>query len=82
MVRGIVLALPLALLACQASAQGYAEPRWRVVADVPLGSKAARFDYQSFDPTAGRLWIAHMGADEVLAFDVRRRRVAARVTPV
>jgi DNA-binding beta-propeller fold protein YncE len=80
MVRGIVLAWPLALLACQASAQGSdAEPRWRVVADVPLGSKAARFDYQSFDPTTGRLWIAHMGADELLAFDVRRRRVVARV---
>jgi DNA-binding beta-propeller fold protein YncE len=49
------------------------------VADVPLGGTAARLDYQSLDPTVGRLWIAHMGADEVLAFDVRARRVVARV---
>lgn len=52
---------------------------WRVVADVPLPGRAARFDYQSFDPTTGRLWIAHMGAGEVLAFDVRTRQVVARV---
>lgn len=53
--------------------------QWRVVADVPLPGRAARFDYQSLDPTTGRLWIAHMGADEVLAFDVRARQVVARV---
>jgi DNA-binding beta-propeller fold protein YncE len=52
---------------------------WHVVADVPLPGRAARFDYQSLDPTTGRLWIAHMGADEVLAFDVRARQVVARV---
>jgi DNA-binding beta-propeller fold protein YncE len=54
-------------------------PEWRVVADVPLPGKAARFDYQSFDATTGWLWIAHMGAGEVLAFDVRARQVAVRV---
>jgi DNA-binding beta-propeller fold protein YncE len=55
-------------------------PKWRVVADVPLPGKPARFDYQSFDPSAGRLWIAHMGAGEVLAFDVGSRTVVTRVT--
>jgi streptogramin lyase len=53
---------------------------WRVVADVPLPGRAARFDYQSLDPTTGRLWIAHMGAGEVLAFDVRTRQVVARAS--
>lgn len=52
--------------------------QWRVIADVPLPGPAARFDYQSFDPTTGRLWIAHMGAGAVLAFDVRSRQVVAR----
>jgi YVTN family beta-propeller protein len=56
-----------------------AAPQWRVVADVPLPGKPARFDYQSFDATAGILWIAHMGAGELLAFDVRSRQVVARV---
>jgi DNA-binding beta-propeller fold protein YncE len=52
---------------------------WRVVADVPLPGPAARFDYQSLDSTTGWLWIAHMGAGELLAFDTRTRRVVARV---
>jgi DNA-binding beta-propeller fold protein YncE len=56
-----------------------APPHWRVVADVPLPGKPARFDYQSLDSAAGILWIAHMGAGEVLAFDVRARHVVARV---
>ena len=53
--------------------------KWRVVADVPLPGETGRFDYQSLDPTTGRLWIAHMGRNEVLAFDVRTRRVVLRV---
>ena len=65
----------------RAAAQGTREPpQWRVVADVPLPGKPARFDYQTFDSTTGVLWIAHMGAGEVLAFDVRARQVIARVT--
>jgi DNA-binding beta-propeller fold protein YncE len=52
---------------------------WRIVADVPLPGRAARFDYQSLDPTTGWLWIAHMGAGELLAFDTRTRQVVARV---
>jgi hypothetical protein len=54
-------------------------PRWRVVADVRLPGKPLRFDYQSLDASTGWLWIAHMGAGEILAFDVKRRRVVARV---
>ena len=70
----------LAVACCQAGAQGSrSSPKWAIVADVQLPGPAARFDYQSFDPTTGRLWIAHMGADEVLAFDVNSRRIVARV---
>lgn len=79
MVR-LLFALPVALLGCRASAQASRQkPEWRIVADVPLPGKAVRFDYQSFDETAGRLWIAHMGAGEVLAFDVSTRQIVARV---
>jgi DNA-binding beta-propeller fold protein YncE len=74
------MACALALGGCRVSAQAtHRTPEWRVVADVPLPGRAARFDYQSFDSAAGRLWIAHMGAGEVLGFDVRTRRVVARV---
>ena len=39
----------------------------RVVADVALPGPVSRFDYQSFDPTDGRLYIAHMNADQLEA---------------
>src|SRR6476469_8362885 len=39
------------------------------VADIPLPGGATRFDYQSLDPTTGRLWIAHRGDGQLLAFD-------------
>lgn len=47
------------------------------VADVPLTGPAVRFDYQSFDPEHGRLYIAHMNADQLIVFDVRQRQVIA-----
>jgi DNA-binding beta-propeller fold protein YncE len=74
-----VLLLGLALIGWLDPAQAQSQPQWRPVADVPLPGKPARFDYQSFDPGTARLWIAHMGAGEVLAFDVRVRKVVARV---
>jgi len=78
--RRLLCASIVAVAGCRASAQTTGQsPKWRVVADVRLPGKAARFDYQSFDSAAGRLWIAHMGAGEVLGFDVRTRRVVARV---
>jgi DNA-binding beta-propeller fold protein YncE len=80
MVIRSMLLLLLATAGCRAAAQTTgATPAWRVIADVPLPGSPARFDYQSFDASTGWLWIAHMGAGQVLAFDVRARRVAARV---
>ncbi|HET8655100.1 MAG TPA: hypothetical protein VFL93_06270 [Longimicrobiaceae bacterium] len=54
-----------------------ASPPLRVVADVPLPGPAVRFDYQSVDPAAGRLYVAHMNAGTLLVFDTRARRVIA-----
>jgi DNA-binding beta-propeller fold protein YncE len=51
----------------------------KVVARVALPGPANRFDYQSIDPEAKRLYIAHMNAGELLFFDLRRRRVVQRV---
>jgi len=80
MVGRAVLPAVLAVIACRAGAQvSRRTPEWRLVAEVELPGRPARFDYQSLDPTSGWLWIAHMGAGEVLAVDVSRRRVAVRV---
>ena len=49
------------------------------VADVPLPGPAVRFDYQSFDPASGRLYIAHMNANQLVVFDVRDRKLVANL---
>ena len=49
------------------------------VADVPLPGAAVRFDYQSFDRTHGRLYLAHMNDDHLVVFDVRKREVVANL---
>jgi DNA-binding beta-propeller fold protein YncE len=51
----------------------------RIVADVPLPGAAVRFDYQSLDSTSGRLYIAHMNADQLVVFDTASRKVLANL---
>ena len=51
----------------------------RTVADVPLPGPAARFDYQSLDVSDGRLYIAHMNADQLVVFDTKKREVVANL---
>ncbi len=54
----------------------------RATADLPLPGGASRFDYQSFDETTGRLYIAHMGAGQVLIVDTASQRVVGTVDDV
>src|SRR5215470_6682107 len=49
------------------------------MADVPLPGAAVRFDYQSLDASAGRLYIAHMNANQLVVFDVKARNVVANL---
>jgi DNA-binding beta-propeller fold protein YncE len=75
--------LALLALVLGAGAWGASDPKpapvLELVSDVPLPGPAVRFDYQSIDTTANRLYIAHMNAGKVLAFDLRDRRVAGTV---
>jgi DNA-binding beta-propeller fold protein YncE len=45
--------------------------------DFPLGQGTNRADYQSFDPTSGRLYIAKMGAGKLLVFDTTQNKLIA-----
>ncbi len=54
-------------------------PVLRVVADIPLPGPAVRFDYLSLDIRSDRLYIAHMGAGEIVVVNVRSRRVEGTV---
>ena len=76
MPRRLLLAAILLIQGC-GRADGQT-PVLTFIADIPLPGGSSRFDYQSFDPASGRLYIAHMGAGEVIAFDTRSRQVVAR----
>jgi DNA-binding beta-propeller fold protein YncE len=49
------------------------------VAEIPLPGPAVRFDYQSLDGKNGRLYIAHMNADQLVVFDTQKRQVIANL---
>jgi DNA-binding beta-propeller fold protein YncE len=51
----------------------------REVAEIPLPGPAVRFDYQSLDAKNGRLYIAHMNADQLVVFDTQKRQVIANL---
>jgi DNA-binding beta-propeller fold protein YncE len=71
-------ALLSASLACaQSPTQG--ERALVTVADIPMPGPAVRFDYQTFDPSSGRLYIAHMNADQLVVFDTSKRQVIANL---
>jgi DNA-binding beta-propeller fold protein YncE len=52
----------------------------RPVARVPLSGPAVRFDYTSIDPATGTLWISHMDANQLLAFDLVHRRIRKTIS--
>ena len=49
------------------------------VADVPMPGPAVRFDYQNMDAEHGRLYIAHMNADQLVVFDTAKRSVVGNL---
>jgi DNA-binding beta-propeller fold protein YncE len=51
----------------------------KTVARVPLSGPAVRFDYTSLDPGTNRLWVSHMDASQLLAVDVRTRKIVKTV---
>jgi len=69
----------LSLIASSAFADGAEGSPLRKVADIPLPGAAVRFDYQSLDTSQGRLYIAHMNANQLVVFDTRKREVVANL---
>lgn len=49
------------------------------IADIPLTGRASRLDYVSFDPTSGRLYIAHLGDSMLTVVDTRTQKVVGDV---
>jgi DNA-binding beta-propeller fold protein YncE len=86
LLRGVVLgACVLLLQACATPANPLAPstaaevPGYRVLRDVGLPGDTSRWDYQADDVAAHRLYVAHLGAGEVVVFDTQRQVVAATI---
>src|SRR5262245_4612706 len=54
----------------------------RKLADYPLPGDTSRYDYQSFDPSAHRLYIAHLGMGVVRVFDTQANALVGTVEGV
>ena len=52
----------------------------RVIAEYPLTGPAKRFDYQSIDVIAGRLYMNHMNAGRTIVFDLNASRVIGEIS--
>jgi DNA-binding beta-propeller fold protein YncE len=66
-------------LASGAEGETASAPLLEHLADVPLPGPAVRFDYQTIDTTANRLYISHMNAGVLLVFDLSTRSVEGTV---
>jgi DNA-binding beta-propeller fold protein YncE len=75
----VMLVLPLPLSSSSAQSAGSTNKVLTTVADIPMPGPAVRFDYQTFDPSSGRLYIAHMNADQLVVFDTSKRQVIANL---
>src|SRR5262249_2743284 len=65
----------LAVATAPASAAPAEGPVLQRLTDVPLPGPAVRFDYQSADTAANRLYLSHMNAGELVVFDLKARKV-------
>jgi hypothetical protein len=78
---GIALLLGIAVLSApSAGAMPAGSLPLRQVARILLSGPPVRFDYESFDPSTGWLWISHMDADQLLAFDTRQLRIVKTIS--
>ena len=67
----------LAGLSICVSAQG--ADLLKKVIDIPLPGGTTRFDYQSLDAFAGRLYFSHMGDGELMVFDIQSEKLIAHL---
>jgi YVTN family beta-propeller protein len=80
--RGLALAMlasTFALVIPAVRSQNSDHAPLKKVADIPLPGSPVRFDYQSLDASQGRLYIAHMNANQLVVFDTKKRAVVANL---
>lgn len=61
------------------ASQSEPEHGLRLVSEIPLPGPANRFDYQSIDPAAGRIYMNHMDAGRTIVFDANAGKVITEI---
>lgn len=61
------------------AAQTAPRPGFTLASEIPLPGPANRFDYQSVDPGAGRIYMNHMNAGRTIVFDADRNSVITEI---
>ncbi|KZM27993.1 hypothetical protein ST47_g864 [Ascochyta rabiei] len=84
--RGVRLLLALAVASIlvggcssEPSPQGGGPLPLQPIADIALPGDNSRFDYESLDPDRGLLFIAHLGASEVIEVDIHTQQVVRTI---
>jgi DNA-binding beta-propeller fold protein YncE len=75
----VVQAVALWLAASLSPAAMPAGVPLKLLLDVPMTGGPTRFDYQWVDPDRRRLYIAHLGSDELVVFDIDARKIVGQV---
>jgi DNA-binding beta-propeller fold protein YncE len=73
---------PAAWRAPAAPVQKAPAPGLKLLKEVPLPGPANRFDYQTFDPSTGRIYMNHMNAGRTVIFDADSNRVVTEIADV
>ncbi|MEP6621484.1 MAG: YncE family protein [bacterium] len=63
-------------------AQSAPTPGLKLLREIPLPGPANRFDYQSVDPAAGRIYMNHMNAGRTVVFDADSGKVITEIMGV
>jgi DNA-binding beta-propeller fold protein YncE len=61
------------------SPQPAPKPGLKLVREVALPGPANRFDYQSFDPATGRIYMNHMNVGRTIVFDANSNKVITEI---
>jgi DNA-binding beta-propeller fold protein YncE len=69
----------LALAISLASLPALSAELLKKVADIPLPGGTTRFDYQSLDAAAGRLYFSHMGDGKLMVFDTKSEKLVTNL---
>src|SRR5438105_14084113 len=70
----------LTFAACLMTVRVLSAELLKKVADIPLPGGATRFDYQSLDAAAGRLYFSHMGDGKLMVFDTSAEKLVTNLS--